>query len=230
MPLDLTAIVDPRFILLGWAAGLALVAAVVSLLGIVGPGFTWLTGGTAGVMGLVGWFVPGTSWSAWGTLAAAIAMGLARNRPLAGLMLLGASLTYLVDATYLGGWILAVTAALVLGGVTGEMMLGHWYLVDPRLPRWALRGLAGVGIGGLLLEGLVVRGLGVSAWSGATTAWVTLLGLSVILMLAVIGALRQPAYSGVMAATGLSYLAVLTSLGAVFLGRALAAGVGPFSG
>ncbi len=47
-------------------------------------------------------------------------------------------------------------------------------------------------------------------------------------MVAVIGALRYPAYSGVMAATGLSYLAVLTTLGGIFLGRALLAGLGPF--
>ena len=48
-------------------------------------------------------------------------------------------------------------------------------------------------------------------------------------MVGVIGALKWPAYSGVMAATGLSYLALLTTLGAVFLGRALVAGAGPFS-
>jgi hypothetical protein len=52
---------------------------------------------------------------------------------------------------------------------------------------------------------------------------------SIVLMVAVIAALRYPAYSGVMAATGLSYLAVLTTLGAVFLGRALLAGLGPFA-
>jgi hypothetical protein len=52
---------------------------------------------------------------------------------------------------------------------------------------------------------------------------------SIVLMAAAIAALRQPAYSGVMAATGLSYLAVLTTLGGVFLGRVLVAGVGPFA-
>jgi hypothetical protein len=51
---------------------------------------------------------------------------------------------------------------------------------------------------------------------------------SVVLLAGVIGSLRYPAYAGVMAATGLSYLAVLTTLGGVFLGRVLVAGVGPF--
>ena len=44
-------------------------------------------------------------------------------------------------------------------------------------------------------------------------------------MAGVIAAIRYPAYSGVMAATGLSYLALLTTLGAVFVGRAIAAGL-----
>jgi hypothetical protein len=37
-------------------------------------------------------------------------------------------------------------------------------------------------------------------------------------------ALDEPRYSGVMAATGLSYLAVLTSLGVLFVGRTIAFG------
>jgi hypothetical protein len=51
---------------------------------------------------------------------------------------------------------------------------------------------------------------------------------SVVLMAGVFASLRYPAYAGVMAATGLSYLAVLTTLGGTFLGRALVAGLGPF--
>ncbi|MFP4554811.1 MAG: hypothetical protein ACLFRT_13250, partial [Actinomycetota bacterium] len=121
-----------------------------------------------------------------------------------------------------------VTATLALGGVTGEMMLGHWYLVDPRLPRPALRNLAVAGIVGLVVEAALQVGLGIEFTGGALGFWV-LLVTSVVLMVAVIAALRYPAYSGVMAATGLSYLALLTTLGAVFVGRAIAAGLGPFS-
>jgi hypothetical protein len=109
------------------------------------------------------------------------------------------------------------------------MALAHWYLVDPRLPRNVLRALAIGGIGGLLLDGLVLGLLGVPSGTGAAVAFWILLGTSVVLMVGVIGALRWPAYSGVMAATGLSYLAVLTTLGAVFLGRAVVGGVGPFA-
>jgi hypothetical protein len=41
---------------------------------------------------------------------------------------------------------------------------------------------------------------------------------------AVLLSIRVPSYTGVMAATGLSYLAVLTSLGSVLLGRAVIGG------
>ena len=64
---------------------------------------------------------------------------------------------------------------------------------------------------------------------GGTIAFWVLMATSVVLMAAVIGSLRYPAYAGVMAATGLSYLAVLTTLGGMFLGRALVAGLGPFA-
>ena len=68
---------------------------------------------------------------------------------------------------------------------------------------------------------LAVEGL---PTGGATIAYWVLIATSIVLMAGVLGSLRYPAYSGVMAATGLSYLAVLTTLGAVFLGLALAAG------
>src|SRR5690606_6131450 len=132
------------------------------------------------------------------------------------------------EAAGLGGWILATTATLALGGITGMMMLAHWYLVDPRLPRSALRALSVSGVIGLAADCAGFRSVGVLQRSGGTIAFLSLLIVSLLLMLGGLGALRYPAYSGVMAATGLSYLAVLTGLGAVFLGRALVAGVGPF--
>jgi hypothetical protein len=107
------------------------------------------------------------------------------------------------------------------------MLLGHWYLIDPRLPRAWLRALAVAGIVGLCAEAGLQVALGIGFSGGAVGFWI-LLVTSVVLMIAVIAALRYPAYSGVMAATGLSYLALLTTLGAVFVGRAFAAGLGPF--
>ncbi len=229
MPADLTTIADPRFILLAWAGGLALVAGFISYARIVGPGFVWLTAGSAGLIGLAGVFVD-DAWLARLALAMVV-VGLiwARNGLVAGAVLVLAGMGFIAQAAVLGGGVPSVTAALALGGVTGEMLLGHWYLIDPRLPRWALRALAATGIVGLSVDGLLLALAGGLPGGGATVVFWVLLATSIVLMVAVVGALRYPAYSGVMAATGLSYLAVLTTLGAVFLGRALIAGLGPFA-
>lgn len=227
VPADLTSIADPRAILLVWAAGLALVAGAISLARIVGPGFTWLTAGVAGLVGIPGVLAGGAWWARLGLLGVVVGAISARNRPVAGLALAVAGAGYLVEAALFAGWIPAVTGTLALGCVTGEMMLGHWYLVDPRLPRSALRNLVFVGIAGLIAESGLLVGLDVGFAGGALAFWI-LLVTSVVLMGAVVATLRYPAYSGVMAATGLSYLALLTTLGAVFVGRALVAGLGPF--
>lgn len=228
MPPDLASIADPRFVLLAWAAGLGLVAGGITLARIVGPGFTWLAAGSAALIGLAGVFAEGAIAARAGLMLLVLGAIWARNRFVAGPLLVLAGVGFLVEASLFGGWIPAATAALALGGVNGEMLLGHWYLIDPRLPRWALRALATAGIIGLVGDGALLSALGGFPGGGPTAAfWALLIG-SVALMAAVIGALRYPAYSGVMAATGLSYLAVLTTLGAIFLGRALVAGLGPF--
>lgn len=227
MPVDLQSIADPRLIVLSWAAGLALVAGAISLRQIVGSGFTWLAAGTSAVIALAGVFTEGAWWARVALLLLILGIVWARNRPFAGVILVAAGVCLVVETSLLSGWIPAVTGALALGGVTGEMILGHWYLIDPRLPRSALRTLALVGIVGLATDSTMLSVAGLPD-SGATIAYWVLAGTSVLLMVAVVAALRYPAYSGVMAATGLSYLAVLTTLGAVFLGRALVAGLGPF--
>ena len=228
VPTDLATIADPRFILLAWAGGLAAVAGSIALSRIVGPGFIWLAGGSAGLVGLAGVFGSGAWWARAAFGAVIVGLIWARNQPFAGVLFLLAGVGYVIEAGGLGGWLPTVTAALALGGVTGEMMLGHWYLIDPRLPRSALRILAITGITGLAADGLLLTVAGDLPGGGATIAFWVLISTSILLMGAVLGALRYPAYSGVMAATGLSYLAVLTTLGAVFLGRALVAGLGPF--
>jgi hypothetical protein len=228
VPADLQSIADPRLILLAWAAGMALVAGVISLQRIVGPGFNWLTAGVAALIGLPGVFADGAWFARVGLVCLAVGLVWARNRPFTGVMYLVGGVAYLVEAAIFAGPVSAITATLALGGVTGEMVLGHWYLIDPRLPRSALRNLAVAGIVGLTAEALFQISLDIGFSGGALGFWV-LLVTSIVLMVAVIAALRYPAYSGVMAATGLSYLALLTTLGAVFVGRAMVAGLGPFA-
>jgi hypothetical protein len=196
---------------------------------VVGPGFVWLTGGTAGLIALGGILAAGSWWGGAGLALLVVGLIWARNRSFAGVMISMAGFAFLVATMLSVGWLPGLTAAVALGGVTGEMMLGHWYLIDPRLPRSILRALALAGIAGLMGDGLMLSLLGHMPGGGAEAAFWILLGTSVVLMVGVIGSLRYPAYSGVMAATGLSYLAVLTTLGSVFLGRALVAGIGPFA-
>lgn len=228
MPSDLATIANPEFVLLAWGAGLALTVAFVSLVQIVGPGYTWLTAGVALVIALPAGL--GGGW--WGRVGLAlVVLGLiwARNGPFSGALIGAGGLALLVEASLLGGWIPSLSAAIALGGVTGEMTLGHWYLVDPQMPRWALKSLAAAAIFGIVLDSLVLSvGVGLPGGGGTLAYWM-LVVTSIALMAGVLGSLRYPAYSGVMAATGLSYLAVLTTLGAVFLGRALVAGLGPFA-
>jgi hypothetical protein len=123
-------------------------------------------------------------------------------------------------------WFPAVGGVLFLGGVTSEMTLGHWYLVDPSLPRWALQRLAIVGAVGLAAEiGYVLWKVG-APWTAADSflgwAFVALAVMTGLLVAGVWFSLKEPSYTGVMAATGLSYLAVLTAFGVAMVGRQLA--------
>jgi hypothetical protein len=227
VPEDLATLAQPEFILVAWAAGLTLVSGLIALARVVGPGFTWLTASVAAVIGLVGIFAEDPWWARFGLILLGLGLIWARNRQLSGIFQIGAGVALVIQASQAGGWMPAISAALALGGVTGEMALGHWYLIDPTLPRWSLKALAMAGIVGLAADASVLAVAGLPP-GGATIAYLVLMATSVLLMGGVFGSLRYPAYAGVMAATGLSYLAVLTTLGGVFLGRIVVAGLGPF--
>jgi hypothetical protein len=125
--------------------------------------------------------------------------------------------------------------AAFLGAVTDAMLLGHWYLVQPGLPRRHLNDLVQalgwvwpVEVGALLLPiGMV------SVWTGAVDdGWNGTLGwfwaacavTTIVLVFVTKAALRERYYSAVMAATGLLYLAILTAFGTDLVARAVLAG------
>ena len=214
---------SPSLILTTWAAGLGAVTAVVGRWRVVGPGFIWLAGSVVVLLGGLGWWADG-GWSVGVATAAAVAgIALARRPNLAAGALASAAIFYAASAVPDGGFFATLSGALVLGGITGEMLLGHWYLIDPQLPRWALQRLALAALVGVILEGALLLGAAGSSWENPVVGWafVALALTSLGLMVAVWFSLKEPSYPGVMAATGLSYLAVLTSIGAAVAGRAL---------
>ena len=212
-----------------WSAGILGAAAVVAYWQIVGPGFLWLTVATAGLIGAAAWFFdPGPVVAA--AYLVGIGAGLVARRPHPATVVLGVSaVLFLLKAAEANLPVPAITGSVALGGITAELLLGHWYLVSPRIPRRPLRRLALTGAVGVALDAAVVLSFGLPI-AGSTAALAVALGLagaSCLLMVAVWFALKYPSYPGVMAATGLSYLAVLTSLASVTMVRALVVGAAP---
>jgi hypothetical protein len=211
-----------------WTAGMAGGGAAVAWWRIVGPGFTWLTSAAVVLFG-IGFAVFSEQPSAYaGVALAAGAAVIARNHRIAAVFFASAAVVLVIAV--LGsesdpGLIPALTGSLFLGAITTEMMLGHWYLVDPRLPRWALQRLDIAAGAGLLADFLYLVVQGALDWAptDAVLGWafVALSLFTFLLVIAVWYSLQEPNYTGVMAATGLSYLAVLTSFGVVALGRIL---------
>lgn len=122
--------------------------------------------------------------------------------------------------------------AAFIGAISDGMLLGHWYLVQPGLPRkllnemvTALMWLWPLEVGALLLP----TGM-ISVWLGTVDdGWGGLLGWmwgmcaisTIILVLVTRAALKERYYSAVMAATGLLYLAILTAFGTDIVARAV---------
>lgn len=125
--------------------------------------------------------------------------------------------------------------ALFLGAVTDAMLLGHWYLVQPGLPRRHLnelvRALGWVWpvevIAMLLPVGMfaVFNGTIDDGWGGQLGwFWAACAITTIVLVQVTKAALKERSYSAVMAATGLLYLAILTAFGTDLVARAVLAG------
>lgn len=143
----------------------------------------------------------------------------------------------LVGASFDAGgpvWLAVIrllAGAAFLGAVTDAMLLGHWYLVQPGLPRAPLKELVictaatwPVELVALLLPTGMISVLsgsiddgygGLLGWFWAACAVST-----PILVGVTWAALKERQYSAVMAATGLLYLAIITAFGMDLVGRA----------
>lgn len=128
-----------------------------------------------------------------------------------------------------------LAGAAFLGAVSDAMLLGHWYLVQPGLGRKPLlelnRWLAltwPLEVGALLWPtGMfsVFSGSIDDGWNGTLGwFWIACAITTLVLTFVTKAALRERAYSAVMAATGLLYLAILTAFGTDLVARAVLAG------
>lgn len=206
-----------------WAAGLAGGAAVVAWWKVVGAGYLMLAAGTALLLAIPA-ALGGNVFAIIGAIGLAAAGWVARRNTTATAPLFAAAtVVCLYPAVAAFGLLSSLTGALALGGILSEMLLGHWYLVDPRLPRRPLYRLIGAAAIGVIADASVLAAQGAGPAVSPTTGWafVVLGVVSLGLAVAVFFALRTPSYPGVMAATGLSYLAVLTVAGMSFVGRML---------
>ncbi|MUH51580.1 MAG: hypothetical protein F2789_10250 [Actinobacteria bacterium] len=128
-----------------------------------------------------------------------------------------------------------LVGAAFLGVITDAMLLGHWYLVQPGLPRGLLNELVQFTMYVLPLEvaalvlptGMlsVLSGTISDGWNGTLGYfWVACAVTTGVLCWVTQRALREKYYSAVMAATGLLYLAILTAFGTDLVARAVLAG------
>ncbi|MEQ9163727.1 MAG: hypothetical protein RLN74_13525, partial [Ilumatobacter fluminis] len=125
-----------------------------------------------------------------------------------------------------------LAGAAFLGCVTDAMLLGHWYLVQPGLPRkllneivTALGWIWPIEVISLLLPvGMisVFTGEVDDGWNGTLGwFWAASAVTTIVLVFVTKAALKERQYSAVMAATGLLYLAILTAFGTDLVARAV---------
>lgn len=128
-----------------------------------------------------------------------------------------------------------LVGALFLGCVSDAMLLGHWYLTQPGLPRAPLLQLVRhlgviwpVEVALLLIPPGMVEVLGGSIDDGYAGMlgwfWLACALTTIVLVWVTWLALKERQYSAVMAATGLLYLAILTAFGTDLVARAILSG------
>jgi hypothetical protein len=128
-----------------------------------------------------------------------------------------------------------LAGAAFLGAVSDAMLLGHWYLVQPGLGRAPLLELVRwtmwvwpFEVALLLIPpGMIdaLTGHIDDGWDGTLAwFWVACAVTTIALCFVTRAALKERAYSAVMAATGLLYLAILTAFGTDLVARAILAG------
>jgi hypothetical protein len=226
---------DAGVVLLQWATGGLLFLWVTTRGRQAGPGYSWLLKGVYAALA-VGAAAAGQPAAGLGVAAAALAT-MSRRRPIwLDLLAPAIGVVGLVGATVGHPLDMARTliGAAFLGCVSDAMLLGHWYLVQPKLGRaplnelnrwlviiWPFEIAALLWPTGMVsvINGSIDDGYGgMLGWF-----WIACAVATLALAIVTIAALKERAYSAVMAATGLLYLAILTAFGTDLVARALLA-------
>lgn len=230
----------------GYLAFTAICAVILGLLAVLSDGALPIAATGSAVAIDPAWDVPRrvVLWLFCG-LAAAYAMAIIRGRRAPALALAGlasgVAVLVLGGLSWGGGPIGAVllsielaALAAALGGVWASMVLGHWYLVTPKLPEAPLVRFAGV-LGLVVAAQIVlfvvwtgfgagpagVPGFGALVGTWALFVWLRLI-VGLVFPLVVSWAALQTARSRSMeSATGLLYI----NVGTIAAGTILAAGL-----
>lgn len=149
--------------------------------------------------------------------------------------LIAASIDAAVDdsaGTIVVALLRTLIGAAFIGSISDGMLLGHWYLTQPGLPRKLLNEMVSAlawlwpfEVAAMLLPtGMISVWLGTvdDGWGGLLGwMWGTCAITTIVLVMVTKAALRERYYSAVMAATGLLYLAILTAFGTDIVARAV---------
>ncbi|MFM7047432.1 MAG: hypothetical protein ACKOXX_05990 [Actinomycetota bacterium] len=236
---------DAATVMLQWASGGMLFLWFTMRSGEISVGYGKLLRGVYAALALIGTILGFAFGSILGREVSAIVLvvlavvSFARRDNTIDLLAAGIGLIGVVFAT-LGTdhpddalWLLRLlVGAVFLGAVSDAMLLGHWYLVQPGMPRKLLNQLTNVLLVVWPIEVMVfllpvgmisvLNGTVDDGWNGVLGwFWLACALLTGVLAWFTRAALRERSYSAVMAATGLSYLAILTGFGTDLIARAL---------
>ena len=161
-------------------------------------------------------------------------------RNIGGLLAIASGAVALVVATYARtaqgptdsfGLVLAFAVAplgaLALGGLDGAMLLGHWYLVTPKLPTAPLRNASLIVVAAVVLQLVVVlatvmRGdLSGTTQTGLVVAIGIRIGVGLLMTLAVALAAWWTARMNTQSSTGLLYVGLGSALAGEISARVL---------
>ena len=132
--MDLT----PSLVLAMWTCGIAAGAALVGWWRVVGTGYLWLAGSIVVVFSVLTGLAGGGTAAYIGATLAVFATIVAHFRIGSTILFAAAAIMNGVAGAMDSPVMAVISGSLLLGAITSEMLLGHWFLVDPRLPRWSL--------------------------------------------------------------------------------------------